>query len=92
MCTAELERTLSNNSFDFTQGRFKWFTPNLEYQSRVRDGSFNNSNIKTERYEHLVEFEIDDSKRRWFSKIGHRELMLDRRKANQVSIHSVKEL
>jgi len=89
MCTEEFERTIRNQTFDFSKSRFKWFTPNLDYQSRVRDGSFNNSNIKSERYEHLIEFEIDDSKSKWFFKIGRRELLLDRRTANQVPVKNI---
>lgn len=91
MCDKEFKETISFQNFRWNS-RFKWFTPNLDYQERVRDGSFNNSKFEGGRYEHLVKIEIRDSDAKFFSKIGKRELMLDRRKANNVIIKSIEVL
>jgi len=89
MCEEEFKRTIELKKLDFAKSRFKWFTPSREYQARVRDGNFNNSSFVPERYVHLIEFEIEDSKSKWFTKMSTRELMLDRRVANQVPIISM---
>jgi len=90
MCDKELQSTLSRNGFCFVR-RFKWFTPNLTYQERVKEGKFNNSHSCADRYKHLVEFTIRKDDEKNFNKLN-RELMLDGRKVNNIKILDMRVL
>lgn len=64
--------------------RFKWFGTEEFVTQRVLDGKFNNSKY-SDKYSVLCKYEVISGIEH-FSKCGHRELMLDRRKANNVVI------
>jgi len=82
MSKKERDLTLEHNDFAFDKKR-KYFSFNLDWiKSRVMDGNFNNSKFKTERYKHLLKFEIDDEYIIQFSKVGEKELMLHKWKSN----------
>ena len=86
MSTVEYRETCKNKNFMFKK-RFKWFSLDVEWiKGRVQDGKFNNSNFIADRYKYLISFEIEDKDLMHFSKIGKKELMLDRRKAHNINI------
>ncbi len=88
----EFDETMKYKSFSFLK-RFKWFSVDIIWiRNRVRDGRFNNSNFKKDRYKHLLYFDIDDNELQYFTKVGHHELMLDRRRSHNVGIKFIKEL
>lgn len=90
MCEQEFLDTMKTNSLSWNS-RFKWFGTEDFVKSRVRDGSFNNSKFVGDRYSRLVQFEFDEKSVQHFTKCGHREFMLDRRKVPMVKILSIVE-
>lgn len=61
MCAEEASATLERQSLQFNRNREKCFSPYLDWiNTRVRDGKFNNSNIKTERYAIVLRFKFAD--------------------------------
>ena len=92
MCDAEANEMLSFGGKLSWNSRFKWFGTKEFVDSRVTDGKFNNSKFVEGRYGRIFEFEVSDDSIVHFSKCGHREFMLDRRKAPLVKIVGIKEL
>lgn len=90
MNNKEADETLHFNSLSWNK-RFKWFGTWEFVTTRVQDGEFNNSKF-VDRYNRLLEFEVLTSNLDKFNKCGYREYMLDRRKASQVRITSIKEV
>ncbi|MDD5151279.1 MAG: hypothetical protein PHC28_12535 [Flavobacterium sp.] len=85
MCEEEFQDTIKSNSLSW-KGRFKWFGTKEFIEERVTDGKFNNSRFVHDRYCRIIIFEISDESLIYFSKVGHRELMLDRRKSPLIQI------
>ena len=82
MCKEEFDKTLSSGRPDFLR-RFKWFSPNIEWvYSRVKDGKFNNSQFKKDRYEYVCEFEWDG---KCADFISTNEIQFDRRKNPKIT-------
>ena len=90
MCEKEFQDTMKHKSLSWNS-RFKWFGTKEFVESRVRDGKFNNSQFIHDRYSHLIQIEIPDESMKFFFECGHREFMLDRRKANSVKILNLQE-
>jgi hypothetical protein len=80
MCKNEYEDTIKGNLS--WNSRFKWFGTFEFITERVKDNKFNNSKFVKDRYKYLLEFEIEEKMLKLFNRCGHREYMLDRRKAN----------
>lgn len=90
MCPAEAEETLKSKSPSWNS-RFKWYSRDRDWiESRVRDGKFNNSKFVADRYSVVIEHQIREEDLMKFSKVGAKELMLDRRRANSVKFIEVK--
>lgn len=86
MGTDELNKTIHLGRPDFLK-RFKWFSPNLQWiHTRVRDGKFNNSKFKQDRYEHICEFEWDGNNMDF---ISTNEIQFDRRKNPTIKLVKV---
>ena len=84
MSKSEFDNTIKNGKPTFIK-RYKWFTPSLEFLiNRICDGKFNNSNF-VPRYTHIIKWDIPKSHLQFFDKVSSKELMLDRRKANQIT-------
>ena len=64
--------------------RYKWFGTEDFVKNRVLDGKFNNSKY-VNKYSVLCEYEIISGIEH-FTKCGYREMMLDRRNANNVNL------
>ena len=78
MCLEEHDKTIANGRASFDTKRFKWFSHNLSFiLERVRDGKFNNSNFKPDRYIHVLEFDWLDDKCDY---ISENEIQFDRRR------------
>lgn len=91
MCEVEFQETLHSQQPSFFR-RFKWFSPDRQFVlNRVRDGKFNNSRFKPERYTKLVRFVISPKNTHLFRK-NSREWMLDRRVSHLVLWLSIEEL
>lgn len=84
MCKQELDRTLKFNSLDWNS-KYKWFGSYEFVKSRVKDGNFNNSKFKTDRYACLLEITVDDSSLSYF-KFNGKEYMLCVRDVPMVKI------
>jgi hypothetical protein len=91
MCEKEFSDMVKFGSLSWIS-RFKWFGTEEFVKTRVQDGHFNNSKFVGDRYNRLVRFEISDESVKHFTKCGHREFMLDRRKAPMIKIESMKEV
>lgn len=85
MSLEELDRTIRLGTADFSEKRFKYFSPSIDFiKKRVQDGSFNNSKFKSGRYTHLVSFWIkeEDLSR---CRVSRNEIEVDRRKNVKIS-------
>ena len=87
MCDEEMQHTLRYKKLAYISG-YKWFGTFDFVTSRVQDGKFNNSRFVKTRYANLLEFEFDTVNH--FEKVGYREYMLSRRKANLVKILDIR--
>jgi len=85
MCEEEYFDTINSNTISW-KGRFKWFGTRQFIEERVTDGKFNNSRFVKDRYCKIVIFDIAEESLSYFTKVGYRELMLDRRKSPLVKI------
>ncbi len=83
MCKEEADSVSDNTPLHFKR-RWKWFGTESFVKSRVLDGKFNNSKY-ADKYSVLCKYEII-SGLEYFSKCGHNEFMLDRRKAQNINI------
>jgi len=83
MCKEEAKSVSKNSPLSFKH-RYKWFGTEEFVKQRVLDGKFNNSKF-VDKYSVLCKYEIISGIEH-FSKCGNRELMLDRRKSNNVVI------
>lgn len=89
MCRTEADKTMKNQSPDWNS-RYKWYSDDLNWiLSRVRDGRFNNSNFVLNRYSSVLRHVIRDEDLVKFSRVGFKELMLDRRHSNSVKFVEV---
>ena len=88
MCDEEFIKTVEFSKPHFIR-RFKWFSHNLDWvNSRVRDGNFNNSKFKTEKYKRLCEFDYIGESHDFMSK---NEIQFDvRRNPNIKFIREIK--
>ncbi|PCI28675.1 hypothetical protein COB55_03615 [Candidatus Wolfebacteria bacterium] len=93
VCKKERDMLIKNQSLGFSfLKKKKWFSSNLTWlKERVQDGKFNNSKFVEDRYEYLLEFDIDKKYLSEFSKIGYKEMMLNVRNSN-FKINSIKEI
>jgi hypothetical protein len=89
MCNKEADETIRFNSLAW-HSKKKWFGTYEFVTSRVKDGKFNNSQFKLDRYCRLLEFTIM-SPMGIFDKCGYNEFMLDICKANNFKF-TVKEI
>ncbi len=84
MCQEEFERTIKYGVPDFSEKRFKYFSPDLNFiLQRVKDGNFNNSKHCPNRYSKIVSFSIDKC-------YNQLEVQIDRRQ--NLKIQVLKEL
>lgn len=89
MCKEEFQNT-TDNRFSWNS-RFKWFSSDKDFiVNRVKDGKFNNSRFIADRYSILVEIGVEDFAH--FNQLNRQELMLDRRRANQIKIHYIRQI
>ncbi|AFL47770.2 hypothetical protein ZZ1p0236 [Acinetobacter phage ZZ1] len=85
MCEDEFNKVSEFQPFAW-QSRFKWFTDTIEFLKRVKDGNFNNSKFKPNRYDYLVVYEIEDD---WvLHRVSNHEVMLRREKQPFVKVKS----
>ena len=91
MCNEEANDMIKFKSLTF-KNRFKWFGTEEFVNSRVRDGHFNNSKYVSGRYSRLFKFDVADESMAYFSKCGHKEFMIDRRKVPLIKINSFEEI
>jgi len=89
MCNQEADETLRFNSLAWNSKK-KWFGTYDFVTLRVKDGKFNNSQFKSDRYCRLLEFDIQ-SQFDIFDKCGYNEFMLDIRKAHNLKF-TVREI
>lgn len=91
MSDEEKVDTLKYNNLRFIK-RFKFFSPSLSFVLyRVMDGKFNNSKFKNN-YNNLLAFELLEKDKKFFDKVGNRELMLDRRKSHLFRFQNIREV
>ena len=82
MCVEEFNKT-TPNSLSFIR-RYKWMTPNLDFlYNRVMGGNFNNSDVKCDRYTHIVKIICDISN---VHRLNDNEYIIDRRNNVRVDI------
>lgn len=86
MCQEEFNKVSETNPFSW-KGKCKFFTDNIEFLSRVTDGSFNNSKFKTNRYTHLIVYDIENLDA--FERVSNNELMLRISKQSLVKVLSI---
>ena len=86
MCEEEYIKTLLSSKPNFSK-RFKWFSKSLTFISqRVKDGKFNNSQYKPNRYTHTLVFEWDGNNADWENQY---EIQFDRRKNPNITLIGV---
>lgn len=69
MCLREKEKTLHFGTLQYDRNREKCFSPSIDWiNSRVKDGSFNNSQFKFGRYSYVLSFVFSDEDIRSFIK------------------------
>lgn len=94
MSSEEARDTLTSKQAAFVK-RFKWFSPDLNWiKSRVKDGKFNNSKFKQDRYDVILAFTLPkENFDKYFMQINNsKEYMLDLRKSNSVKWLKVEKL
>lgn len=78
MSKLEFDSVSEDRPFSWNN-KFKWFSPNKHFIiDRVNDGKFNNSHFKKDRYTHLVEYLVEDS-RKVLKTVSNNERMLSRK-------------
>ena len=88
MCKEEFDNTSVDNCFSWNS-KAKFFTDDFSFLiKRVKDGKFNNSKFKPEKYVHLVVYEIVDTHNKLI-RVSDKELMLCRKDAPMVSVVSI---
>lgn len=92
MCLREKEKTLHLGTLQYDRNREKCFSPSIDWiNSRVRDGKFNNSQSKLDRYAHVLSFVFSDQDIRLFTK-GKNEWKLNcREQIKPLAIEEVLE-
>ena len=90
MCAEEYIKTIHNQSFAWNN-KSKFFSEDLDFVvGRVQDGKFSNSSFKTDKYRHLVKFEVClINEQNPFIKVSNKELMLNVRKQSLVKVVNI---
>ena len=84
MCDEEYEN-ISNRTPLSWNSKNKWFGTKEFVLNRVRDGSFNNSKFVSDRYKHIVQYEVESGHEHLIN-CGKNEYMLNVRKSPLVRI------
>lgn len=91
MSKLEFDSVSEDRPFSWNS-KFKWFSPNKHFIiDRVNDGKFNNSSFKKERYTHLVEYLVEDS-RKVLKTVSEYERMLSRKDEPLLTVLQVSKI
>lgn len=92
MCEEEAKKSIEDQRPNFIR-RYKGFSPSLDFVTRrIQDGKFNNSQFRPERYTNILTFEFSERAKDYFTKVGNKELMIDRRKFPLIGVISVRKI
>lgn len=91
MSKLEFDSVSEDHPFSWNS-KFKWFSPNKRFVfDRVKDGKFNNSHFKKDRYTHLVEYLVEDN-RKVLKTVSDHERMLSRKDEPLLTVLQVSKI
>jgi hypothetical protein len=92
MCAEEMNKTIHYQSLQFNRNREKCFSPSLDWiLNNPCNGNFNNSNIKKDRYKHILQFIFTDESIKGFTQ-RRNEWKIHCRKRNSIQLIAINQI